>query len=61
MFWISLAVLAAGTLLIKLGALSVTVTVMSATLKVALVLIVLLAGILVWRWYRSKRTTWKQL
>lgn len=61
MFWIFCAVIAAGTLLIKLGAMSVTVTVMSTALKVALALIVLLAGLLLWRWYRSKRATWKQL
>ena len=61
MFWISCAVIAAGTLLIKLGALSVTVTVMSTALKVSLVLIVLLAGILLWRWYSRKRITWKDL
>ena len=51
MFWISLAVIAMSTLLIKLGALSVTAGVLSMALKGSLVLIVLLAGLLLWRWF----------
>ena len=58
MFWIACTVIAASTLLIKLGAMSLTVSVMSVALKVSLVLIVLLAGLLLWRWYR---VTWKHL
>ena len=55
MFWISLAVIAMSTLLIKLGALSVMTGVLSLALKASLVLIVLLAGLLLWRWFNRKR------
>lgn len=48
-----------GSLLIKLGAMSVLLTVMATTLKAALVVIILLVALLLWRRYRDRRITWK--
>lgn len=61
MFWITIVVISLGTLLIKLGALSVAVAVLAAAFKVSLFVIVILAGLLVWRWYRGRRVSWRKL
>jgi uncharacterized membrane-anchored protein len=55
MFWIALASLVLGALLVKLGALSVIVVVMLLALKAAVVVILALTGNLVWRKFRQRR------
>ena len=57
MFWIALASLVLGALLIKLGALSVMVVVMLLALKAAVVVILALTGNLLWRKFRQRRLT----
>ena len=57
MFWI--AAIAISALLIKLGALSVAFVVLATALKIALIVIVLLAGLLLWRWYRNR--SWRHI
>ena len=54
MFWISLAIVVVGTLLVNLGAMSVMVTLLAAAFKVALVVILFLAGLIAWRWCKNK-------
>jgi len=54
MFWIVLAFLVMGTVLFKLGALSVIVAIMSTLMKVGTALILTLSGVLVFRWYRNR-------
>jgi len=61
MFWISSAVIVMSTLFIKLGALLVITGVLAMALKASLGVILALAGLLIWCWYRKKRTTWKNL
>ena len=48
MLWIALLSLVFGTLLVKLGAMSVTIVVMLFALKFALVVILTLVAILLW-------------
>jgi hypothetical protein len=50
MFWLSLGVIGMSTLLIKFGEMLVMTGVLAMTLKGSLVVIVLLAGLLTWRW-----------
>ena len=54
MFWIALAFVVMGTVLFKLGALSVIVAIMSAVMKVVSAVVLVLSGVLVWRWYRNR-------
>ena len=54
MFWISLAIIVIGTLLINLGAMSVMITLLTGAFKVALVVILFLAGLITWRWCKNK-------
>ena len=49
MFWSFLIVSAIGTGLVRLGAVSVMAAVLSTSLKAALAVIVILAGLLLWR------------
>ncbi len=50
MFWISSAVLGMSVLLIKFGELSIMTVVLAIALKAISGLVVLLAGLLAWRW-----------
>ena len=61
MFWTFLLATVFGFLLMNLGALSVMVAFLALALKGALVVIVLLVGIIIWRWYRNRRITWRRL
>ena len=54
MFWISLAIVVVGTLLVNLGAMSVMITLLAAASKVALAVILVLVGLLCWRRHREK-------
>jgi len=56
MFWIAIAVFAAGASLTKMGAMSVQIAVQAVALKVALAVLVLIALWLLWRWYQSAKT-----
>lgn len=49
MFWSFLLVGAIGTALVQLGAVSVQAAIMSLSLKIALIMIAVLAGVLLWR------------
>jgi len=53
MIWIFLIVTAMSTLLIKLGAVSLMAGLLSMALKAALVVILVLAGLLLWRYYKK--------
>jgi hypothetical protein len=61
MFWTLLIGSVFGILLINLGAMSVMVAVLATAFKVALVVIVLLVVMLVWRRFRIRRVTWRKL
>ena len=61
MFWTFLLASVFGFLLMNLGALSVMVAFLALALKGALVVIALLVGLLVWRWCRNRRITWRKL
>ena len=50
MFWISSAVIGMSVLFIKFGELLVMTGVLSMALKASLIVVVLLAGLLTWRW-----------
>ncbi len=50
--WILLAILVAGTLLINMGAISFMITLLAWAFKLALAVIIALAGLLLWRWRR---------
>ncbi|MEI6827902.1 MAG: hypothetical protein WCK54_20105 [Desulfuromonadales bacterium] len=50
MFWITILIIIAGIILIKLGALSVLVTVLAVSLKVVIAPIAALTSVLTWRW-----------
>jgi hypothetical protein len=55
MFWIFLIVITVGAFLINLGAMTVLLKLIFTALKAAMVAIMLLAGMFVWRWYRNRR------
>ena len=61
MFWTFLLASIFGFLLMNLGALSVMVAFLAVALKGALVVIALLIVLLLWRWLRSRRITWRKL
>lgn len=61
MFWTFLLATVFGFLLMNLGALSVMVAFLALAFKAALLVIVLLIGLLVWRWCRNSRITWRKL
>jgi hypothetical protein len=53
MFLISMGVIGLSTFLVQFGKMSVMNGVLSMALKMSLVLIVLLAALLIWRWYKD--------
>lgn len=55
MFWITMAAIVMGVLLFKMGVLSVLVVLLAAAFKFALVIIILLMGLLLWRHFRRSR------
>jgi hypothetical protein len=57
MFWPFLTVSAVDTGLVKLGAVSVLAAILSTSLKAALALIVVLAGLLLWRGRKEDQST----
>ena len=61
MFWTFLLASVFGFLLMNLGALSVMVAFLAVAFKAALVVIVMLVVLLLWRWLRSSRVTWRKL
>jgi hypothetical protein len=58
MFWISLAAIVICTLMFKLGVLVTIVSLMAIGFKAVCVLI--LSGLFLWRWYKSRRVIWRQ-
>ncbi len=54
MFWIFLIVIM-GAFLINLGAMTVLLKLIFTAFKAAMVVIMLLSGMFVWRWYRNRR------
>jgi len=60
MFWISLVAVVFATLLVKLGALSVVVAVLEFTLISIIAVIVILAGLFIWRKHGPLRIPWRK-
>ncbi len=52
MIWVFLIVTVVSSLLIKLGAVSVMAGLLAMALKASVILVLVLAGVLFWRWYR---------
>jgi hypothetical protein len=52
MFWLFLIVIVMGAFLINLGAMAVLLKLIFTAFKAAMVVIMLLSGMFVWRWYR---------
>lgn len=53
MFWTFMIVTVMSFLLTKLGAISVMAGVLAMALKASLLVLIILAGLLVWRWVRG--------
>jgi hypothetical protein len=54
MFWIFLIVITMGAFLINLGAMTVLLKLIFTVFKAAMVVIMLLSGMFVWRWFRNR-------